>query len=163
MEVFAKPAVAGIIEKVIDQEVYLLIQNRFKKNAPKEKGLIEIPAGRVREYENVYDCLRREIYEETGLEVISIKGEEQSTILESNGQRILTYNPFASSQCINGNYPLVLQAFICRVKGVPVAKSEEADNIRWIAINKLERLLNTEPESFYPMHVDILKKYLGSV
>jgi len=66
MEVFAKPAVAGIIEKEIDEKSYILIQNRSKENAPNEEGLIEIPAGRVREYENVYDCLRREIYEETG-------------------------------------------------------------------------------------------------
>jgi len=162
MEVFAKPAVAGIIEKEIDEKSYILIQDRYKENAPKEEGLIEIPAGRVREYENVYDCLRREIYEETGLEVTSIVGEDESTVLELNGQKIMNYTPFASSQCIDGNYPLIVQAFICRVKGVPLLESEESQNIRWISINELSNLLTTEPEKFYPIQVATIKKYLRS-
>lgn len=160
MEVFAKPAVAGIIEKTMEGQDYILIQNRSKKNAPKEEGLIEIPAGRVREYENVYDCLRRKINEETGLEVLSVVGENESTVLEMDGQRIMDYTPFAHAQCIDGNYPLILQAFICKAKGVPLYESEESKNIRWISINELGKLLSTVPEKFYPMHVAIIKRYL---
>lgn len=162
MEVFAKPAVAGIIEKKTDEQDYILIQDRSKKNAPKEEGLIEIPAGRVREYENVYACLRREIYEETGLEVLRIAGEDESSVLELNGQRIMDYTPFSCVQCIDGNYPLIMQAFICRTKGVPLHESEESKNIRWISINELNKLLSIEPEMFYPMHVATIKRYIRS-
>ena len=70
MEQFSKPAVGGIIERMIDDVPYILIQERYKDDAPLENGMIEIPAGKIREYENVYDCLRREIKEETDSKVI---------------------------------------------------------------------------------------------
>ncbi len=41
--------------------------------------MIEIPAGEIREFENIYDCLRREIHEETGLEVTYIEGEDEAS------------------------------------------------------------------------------------
>lgn len=69
-EVFSKPAAGGIIEKTINNIEYVLIQERFKDDAKAEEGLIEIPAGKIREFENIYECLKREIWEETGLEVI---------------------------------------------------------------------------------------------
>lgn len=59
MESFAIPGVGGIIEKSLDGIDYILIQDRIKQDKPLEKGLIEIPAGKVREYENVFSCLRR--------------------------------------------------------------------------------------------------------
>ncbi|WP_072910919.1 NUDIX domain-containing protein [Pseudobutyrivibrio xylanivorans] len=59
-ELFSKPAAGGIIEKIVDGEVFVLIQERCKGNVH-EDGLIEIPAGKIREFENIYDCLRREI------------------------------------------------------------------------------------------------------
>jgi len=61
MELFAKPGVGGIIEKNIDGIDYILIQDRCKDDAKLEYGLLEIPAGKIREFENVFDCLRREI------------------------------------------------------------------------------------------------------
>ncbi len=61
MEKFAISGAGGIIEKCIEGVDCILIQDRFKEDAPLEKGLIEIPAGKIREYENIFDCLRREI------------------------------------------------------------------------------------------------------
>ena len=64
MELFSKPGVGGIIEKNISGIDYILIQDRYKDDAKSESGLIEIPAGKIREFENIFDCLRREIWEE---------------------------------------------------------------------------------------------------
>lgn len=44
MELFSKPAVAGIIEKNIFEINYILVQDRCKEDARSELGLIEIPA-----------------------------------------------------------------------------------------------------------------------
>lgn len=74
MELFAKLGVAGIIEKNVDGIDYILIQDRCKDEAILEYGLLQIPAGKIREFENVFDCLRRKIWEETGLKVTNIKG-----------------------------------------------------------------------------------------
>lgn len=55
-ELFSKPAPGGIIEKIVDGELFVLLQERYKGN-DREDGLLEIPAGKIREFENIYDCL----------------------------------------------------------------------------------------------------------
>ena len=61
METFAIPCVGALIELNLDNQKYLLIQERYKDNETIEKGLLEIPAGKIREYENIYAALRREV------------------------------------------------------------------------------------------------------
>lgn len=161
MEVFAKPAASGIIERTIDGVEYVLIQDRFKENAPMEDGLIEIPGGKVREFENIYDCLRREIKEETGLEVIEIDGEDKAQIIEFNGYRVISYTPFSSAQNIFGYYPIMVNVFVCRVRGELLIKSDESKNIRWVPMIELNEMLNKHESNFYPMHVAALKKYVN--
>lgn len=160
MELFSKPGVGGIIEKNIDGIDCILVQERYKDDAKIEAGLIEIPAGKIREFENIFDCLRREIFEETGLEVTSIKGEDDTIIIEDNGYKVLNYTPFSCSQNVQGTYPIMVQTFICSAKGQLLKKTNETKNIRWMSIKELHDLLESSVNVFYPMHVTTLKKYL---
>ena len=160
MELFAKPGVGGIIEKSIDGIDYILIQDRCKDDAKLEYGLLEIPAGKIREFESVFDCLRREIWEETGLNVTNIKGEDEAIVLESNGYKVLNYTPFSCSQNVQGTYPIMVQIFICNADGELLNKSNETKNIRWIPLIELKKLLEVNKNLFYPMHVTTLEKYL---
>ncbi len=98
MERLMKPGAAGIIEKNIDGCEYILLQERYKPDAPSENGLLEIPAGKIREFENIFDCLRREVMEETGLEVVEIEGEKEAVIYKNNGYEVLSYDPFSNAQ-----------------------------------------------------------------
>ncbi|HYE10095.1 MAG TPA: NUDIX domain-containing protein [Patescibacteria group bacterium] len=160
MEQFMKPGAGGIIERIIDGVKYILVQERYKDGAPLEEGLIEIPAGKIREFENIYDCLRREINEETGLNVVEIEGEADSVIFESNGYKVLNYEPFASSQNIEGTYPIMVQTFICKVEGDLVTSTNETRFLRWISLEELENLLESQWNRLYPMHVNTLRKYI---
>jgi 8-oxo-dGTP pyrophosphatase MutT (NUDIX family) len=160
MESFAIPGAGGIIEKVIDNVTYILIQERLKVGSPKENGLIEIPAGKIRTFETIYDCLRREVKEETGLDVIEIEGERECLVHESNGYRVINYTPFSSTLNLQGTYPIMVQVFICRAAGELMGRSDESKNMRWVALDELERLIERNEDSFYPMHVITLKKYL---
>lgn len=162
MERFAKPGVAGIIEKSEAGVDYILIQERCKADAPAETGLLEIPAGKIREFENIYDCLRREVKEETGLAVTVIVGEDDASYVRANGYKVLMYQPFASSQNLEGEYPIMVQAFLCRVAGELLSLSDEARNMRWIKLDELSGLLADKQETFYPMHVGALRKYLAA-
>ena len=162
MERFTIPAAGGIIEKRSNGVDYILIQDRYKDDAPMEKGLFEIPAGKIREYENIFDCLRREIKEETGLDVVEIDGEAESTIYEFDGYKVLNYIPFSCSQNVDGYYPIMVQIFICRVSGKLLQKTTEAKNMRWISLNELSLLLEDNENYFYPMHVHTLKRYIKS-
>lgn len=159
MEVFAKPAVGAIIEKGYDDEKYILIQERNKTNDVMEKGMIEIPAGKVREYENIFEALRREIWEETGLTITQIEGEENLTISENSGYKTIGFIPFCSTQNLSGGYSIMLQTFICQAEGDLLEETNETVNIRWEAIDIIERMLENNPEQFYPMHINALRKY----
>jgi ADP-ribose pyrophosphatase len=161
MEFFSKPGVAGIIEKNINGVDYILMQDRYKDDAKSEAGLLEIPAGKIREFENIFHCLRREIREETGLEVTYIEGENESIIFEENNYKVLNYTPFSCSQNIKGSYPIMVQTFICLASGELLEKTNETKNIRWMSLKELEDLLKNNVYSFYPMHVIALRKYLN--
>lgn len=160
MELFTKPGVGGIIEKNIDGIDYILVQDRCKDESKSEFGLLEIPAGKIREFENIFDCLRREIWEETGLKVTEIKGENQAIVLESNGYKVLNYSPFSCSQNIQGTYPIMVQIFICNADGELLSQSNETNNIRWISLIELKDLLESNMSLFFPMHVITLEKYI---
>ncbi len=162
MESFAIPGVGGIIEKNIAGTDYILIQERCKTDAPAESGLIEIPAGKIRKYENIFDCLRREIWEETDLEVTEIYGEAEAKLIQSQGYKVLSYKPFSCAQNIEGHYPILVQIFICKVKeDIPAKATNESRNMRWISLEDLRRKLEFQRESFYPMHITTLEKYLA--
>lgn len=161
MEMFGKPAVGAIIEKEIDDVVHILIQERQKEDDVLENGLIEIPAGKVREYENIFDALRREVWEETGLKLTEIQGEKETVVCNCNGYTVISFNPFYSSQNLSGVYSIMLQTFICKATGELLKQSDESVNIRWISVQNLEKLLLENQKVFYPMHINALKKYIN--
>ena len=164
-EKFSIPGVGAIIEKREKGTVSILVQERVKdrphEGSDKEIGLLEIPAGKINEYESVYSCLRREVLEETGFIVDTIEGEDQAEVVEVNGYKVLNYTPFSNSQNIKGYYPIMVQVFICTVKGTPSADfvSSESKNIRWEKLDDLKKLLKNTSK-FYPMHIATLNKYL---
>ena len=160
-ERFAIPGAGALITKTLDGEEFLLIQERRKEGAERENGLIEIPAGKIREGESVYEALRREVREETGYRVLSIEGEDRAERVECNGYSVLSYEPFSSSQNVAGGYPIMVQVFLCRVEedGAEHTGSDESEHVRWIGLGELRRLLERE-ERFYPMHLSTLRKFL---
>ncbi len=162
MEIFAKPAVGAIIEKVCNEKKYILIQQRNKTNEVIENGMIEIPAGKVRKFENIFEALRREIWEETGLRVIKIEGEEDLTISENSGYKTISFVPFCSTQNLSGGYSIILQTFICQAEGELLEKTNETVNIKWRSIDTIEKMLKNNSEQFYPMHINALRKYFLS-
>jgi 8-oxo-dGTP pyrophosphatase MutT (NUDIX family) len=62
--------VSAIIEREHHGEKEILVQTRWKpERDPQYSGTLEIPAGGIHPYENVYDAVKREVLEETGLRV----------------------------------------------------------------------------------------------
>ena len=68
-----RAVISAILEKVENGERKIFVQTRWKPNvSPTYSGLLEIPAGGVEAYEDVYDALKREVKEETGLDIVKI-------------------------------------------------------------------------------------------
>lgn len=161
MEIFAIPCAGAIIESNIDNQKCILIQERYKDSEIIEKGLLEIPAGKIREYENIYDALRREVAEETGLNVVKIQGEDKSCYFECNGYITMNYHPFACTQNLQGGYSIILHTFICHATGTLFDRTNECRSMHWENCLELKRMLEEQPSLFYPMHINALSKYLS--
>lgn len=161
-EIFAKPGVGAIIEKICNDKKYILIQDRIKENESIEIGMIEIPAGKIREFENIFDTLRREVREETGLNITKIIGEEEKVVSINNGYETISYSPFYTTQNISGGYSIIVQIFICHAEGELLKGTNETANIRWELLSEVERMLVSNPEKFYPMHINTLYKYIAN-
>lgn len=158
-EEFSIPAAAAIIECEINGVLHILIQERIKPASPNENGLIEIPAGKIRKFESIFDTIRREVYEETGLSITLIEGEHEFSIREGDGYKVSASRPYFVTQNLIGNYPIIILTYCCKAEGTPFLETEEARNIRWMTLSDAKHLLNAHPEKFYAMHLASLEYY----
>ncbi len=160
-ETFAIPAVGAIIVKKTENEEFILVQNRKKNNGDGMDGLLEIPAGKIREYENIFEALRREVWEETGLHLTKIQGEADSKFLDVNVNKTIMFSPYCVTQNLSGAYSIILSTFICEAEGELLERTNETENIRWMKKDELKKIVDNSPESIFLMHVNALRKYLG--
>ena len=161
MEKFAIPCVAAIIEKIINNEKYILIQTRQKEDGAETNGMLELPAGKIREYENIFRALRREVKEETGLTITKILGEDRqiSNLIGSN--EVISYTPYCVTQNLSGAYSIILNTFLCEAEGELLTETNESQNIHWMKIEELKKIFKNNPEKIFLLHINALQKYLG--
>ena len=159
-EVFAKPCVGAIIEKSVAGDKYILIQTRQKEDGGLTNGMLEIPAGKIREYEDIFTALRREVKEETGLRVTRIDGEELSVYTKIGEVTTVSFTPYCITQNLSGAYSIILHTFLVEAEGSILEKTNETENIHWMKIADLKKLIEDSPEDIFFMHINALKKYL---
>ena len=161
MEKFAVPCVAAIIEKIVNNEKYILIQTRQKEDGAETNEMLELPDGKIREYENIFETLRREVKEETGLSITKILGEDNQISNFIKGNEVISYTPYCITQNLSGAYSIILNTFLCEAKGELLTETNESQNIHWIKIKELKKIFKNYPEKIFLLHINALQKYLG--
>ena len=161
MEKFTVPCVAAIIEKIVNNEKYILIQTRQKEDGAETNGMLELPAGKIREYENIFEALRREVKEETGLSITKILGEDNQISNFIKGNEVISYTPYCITQNLSGAYSIILNTFLCEAEGELLTETNESQNIHWIKIEEFKKILKNNPEKIFLLHINALQKYLG--
>lgn len=158
--------VSAILEKVVDGRKMIYTQTRWKPNtSPAYTGLIEIPAGGIDHgFENIFDALKREVKEETGLEVVKIVQNMFEVTENRKGDIQQIFTPFVCQQTLSsiGGLPWIGFVFICEVTGTVNIQKTEAKDPRWITLKELSTLIEKKPETIFPLQYGVLKYYLTS-
>ena len=157
------PVVSAIIERHHNGEDEILMQTRWKpERDPIYSGTLEIPAGWIDEYENVYDALKREVLEETGLTVTSITPDIKTRIFSPVNDASFVFVPFCCQQQLKNGKPWIGFVFICTVKNTnPIAQKEEVKNIQWMTKNTLKEIIQKTPEKIFTLQLGVLDYYIN--
>lgn len=160
------PCVSAIIERLQNGTTEVLIQTRWKPEFdPIYSGTIEIPAGLIGEYENVYETLKREVFEETGLTVIKIKPDIQTKkhSVAAKSDEAFSFLPFCVTQQLKNGKPWLGMVFLCEVESgkEPIAQKEEVRDVHWIAKEELQKIFKETPEKIFTFQLPTLDYYFN--
>jgi 8-oxo-dGTP pyrophosphatase MutT (NUDIX family) len=157
---FPVPNVSAIIERRQGTRTQVLVQVRWKPaKDPVYSGTFEIPAGGINLYENVYDALKREVFEETGLQVTGFRPDIKTRIHSQNGDDVFAFVPFCCQQQVTG-HARVGFVFVCTVEGTATPAPDEVGEITWLDTAELRRLVEKEPERIFTFQLPVLAFYL---
>lgn len=160
----SKIIVSAILLKKQDNVFEVFLQTRWKpKISPTYSGMIEIPAGVIDAYENVYDALKREIKEETNLDIVKIIGDYQGNILEPRkNDKAFVFKPFICQQVLetNNGLPWIGFVFLCKVEGEARINKNEAKDPKWVSIKELEKIIKKDAKSIFPLQLPVLKYFV---
>ena len=161
---FPVPIVSAIIERQRGATTEVLIQVRWKPATdPVYSGTFEIPAGGIGQYESVYEALKREVYEETGLRVTGFRPEVRTRTHSQRGDDVFAFVPFCCQQQVSGRARVGF-VFVCTVEDAdPVPHPDEVKEIAWMETSELRRLVEESPERIFTFQLPVLEFYLTTV
>jgi len=131
--------VRAIIEKKGPNGTEIVIQKRVKSNETQTP--YELPGGRLEKFESFIEGLKREVHEETGLQITKIFGEETRIETKDIDSNVEAINPFAIYQTTNGPVDSLGAYFRCQASGNLNKEGDETEDIRWILVDELHGLL----------------------
>ncbi len=142
----------------------LLLQKRWKPLvSPTYSGLLEIPAGGVNTFEQVFAAVKREVLEETGLRVTHIANAELVISEENNQEHHIAFQPYICQQTLKtqDGLPWIGFVFLCQAEGEPLKKSSEAVEIAWTKLEDIQEKITHHSDQFFPLQIPVLKYYLS--
>lgn len=152
------PFVGAIIERENNGNIQILLQTREKIDDKKYSGCYEIPGGKLRAFEDVYETLKREVKEECGLDIIFIQDENKRLDFINKEDTSTLIEPFCITQMQEG--PFIGLIFLCRATGIPSVYTNESKDSKWCDLEEVKQIINHAPEKFYTAFLAPLKKYL---
>ncbi|MFN8494373.1 MAG: NUDIX hydrolase [Caldilineaceae bacterium] len=136
----------AIIERETSAGTEIVVQIR---NKPHEgRKWIELPGGRVNEFESLLDALRREVREETGLELTQIEGADAKVETNQIDSNVECLQPFAVYQATKGPVDSMGVYFRCRAEGRLLTTGDETEAIQWTPVQQLVEQIQADINAF---------------
>lgn len=161
---FNTTVVSALLERKNDQgEIELLLQKRVNSNDSFYFGTLEIPAGHIIKFENIYEALNREVREETGFTISKIINDERTEVLSTlENDGALAFKPFICQQYLKGpGWGWMGFVFRCLVENT---EREEIDNEaaehQWVTLSELRKMVTENSKQFFTFHLPVLKYYI---
>ena len=155
--------VSVIVEREHDGQVEVLLQTRWKpEQDPVYSGTLEIPAGGIDSYENVYDAARREVWEETGLRVTQFYPDVRTAVYAPRDDDCFAFVPFCCQQQLKGGIPRIGIVFVCQVQDAePRPRPGEVREVFWMEASELREIVEKQPERIFTLQLPVLHYYLS--
>lgn len=109
------------MDKIKKAGALIFKDKKFLIVKPREKPFWINPGGKYKEGENAVDCLRRELKEEVGVEVVSCK----------------YYKTYEIEKASHSDFPLSLELYIVEIKG-EIKPSSEIKDMAWLSKEDFE-------------------------
>jgi len=161
------PFCGAIIERQHNGEREVLVQERWNVNADRiYAGTLEFTAGKLdHPFEDVHDAIAREIKEETGLTLKTIKHDQRTPAMSTGrDDQIIGFRPFCCVQQLQNAKPWVGFIFICEVEpGEPQAQVSESKNAQWMKVSELQKLYDKTPDKLFGLELPAWKYYFDEL
>lgn len=120
---------------IVNENKILLVKRR--SNDVQMPGIWEVPGGRLENGENPVSGLKREVMEETGLEIEVVVPFNVNHFTRSDGQTI------------------TMLVYLCKALSTEVTLSEEHPEFEWVEFSKVREKIN----DYFHSDLDILERF----
>lgn len=130
----------AIIERINEGKTEVIVQVSVRDQR------YEFPGGQVEFCESFFDAVKREVKEETGLDIIEASGQD-SYIKTDDDQdfAVECFRPWAVYQIVKSKYYDSMGVlFKCKATGEPLAEGDGSRDIKWIGLNELQNMIDTK-------------------
>lgn len=136
----------AIIERDTPSGTEIVVQTR---NKPHEGGKsIELPGGRVEEFESLVAALKREVREETGLTLTHIEGIVTQVNTQTTDTEVECLRPFAVYQTTRGPVDSMGVYFRCQGEGSLLEVGDETLHPHWVPIVQIAQWMAQDAGQF---------------
>ncbi|MBT3604143.1 MAG: NUDIX domain-containing protein [Candidatus Latescibacteria bacterium] len=144
----------ALIYRIENDTLELLVQTRHRMG---QKPVIEFPGGTVETFEPLLEALKREVREETGLELTDIEGQSTRIEIQSNNLTAECVSPYVVYQTIQG-FNGMGAFFRCQAEGTLFSEGDGSQNVHWEEVDELIHKLDEDTNQFSVMSAAILTK-----
>lgn len=135
---------------------YILLEENKKQRA---NGIMfELPGGVIRESENVYGCLRRELNAK-GLKVTKIFWEDKCNELSDEEETVTVFKPFCVSQSNTEKNSIISNTILCEVDNAKVKNVSNKSGLKWVCTDDLKAMLVAQRENVSAHNIAALKLF----